>query len=98
MFFNKLVKEGAFRAAEKIRTAIENFPYPNGKSQPLGRVTISGGVSTYPKDGRTSSELISAADQALYQAKNAGRNQVLVHETKYFSEEEDSFFVQRQEL
>jgi diguanylate cyclase (GGDEF)-like protein len=91
-------KEGAFRAAEKIRMAIENFPYPSAKSQPMGRVTISGGVSTFPKDGRNSSELISAADQALYQAKNAGRNQVLRHQTHYFSEEEDSFFVERQEI
>jgi len=91
-------KEGAFRAAEKIRMAIENFPYPSAKSQPMGRVTISGGVSTFPKDGRNSSELISAADQALYQAKNAGRNQVLMHQTQYFSEEEDSFFVERQEI
>ena len=96
--FTNTPKDGAFKAAEKIRQAIENFPYPNGKTQPLGRVSVSGGVSTFPTDGRTSTELISAADQALYQAKNAGRNRVFLHETKYLSEEEDSLQIQRQEL
>jgi diguanylate cyclase (GGDEF)-like protein len=96
--FTNTPKDGAFKAAEKIRLAIENFPYPNGKTQPMGRVTVSGGVSTYPMDGRTSTELISGADQALYQAKNAGRNRVFLHETKYLSEEEDSLQIHRQEL
>jgi diguanylate cyclase (GGDEF)-like protein len=96
--FTNTPKEGAFRAAEKIRQAIENFPFPNGKTQPLGRVTISGGVASFPMDGRMSTELISAADQALYQAKNAGRNRVFLHETKYLSDEEDGFYFQRQEL
>ena len=96
--FTGTSKEGAFKAAEKIRQAIENFPFPNGKSQPLGRVTISGGCASFPDDGRTSTEMISAADQALYQAKNAGRNRVFIHETKYLSEGEDSFYYQRQEI
>ena len=98
VIFINTTKEGAHRAAEKIRMAMENFPFPNGKSQPNGRVTISGGVSTYPRDGSTSTELISAADQALYEAKNTGRNRTCVHETKYLSEEDDSFYLQRQEL
>jgi diguanylate cyclase (GGDEF)-like protein/PAS domain S-box-containing protein len=96
--FMNTSKDGALKAAEKVRQAIENFPFPNGKSQPLGRVTVSGGVASFPLDGRTSTALISAADQALYQAKNAGRNRVFPHETKYLSEEEDAFYYQRQEL
>ena len=39
-------------------------------------VTISLGVSTYPYDGDSASELIEAADKRLYNAKNNGRNQV----------------------
>ncbi|MGD8377495.1 MAG: sensor domain-containing diguanylate cyclase [Acidobacteriota bacterium] len=98
VIFTNTPKDGAFKAAEKIRQAIENFPFPNGRTQPMGRVTISGGVASFPIDGRTSTELISAADQALYQAKNAGRNRVFLHETKYLSEEEDAFYIQRQEI
>lgn len=41
-------------------------------------VTISIGVSTYPETARRSQELISTADDALYEAKHAGRNLVRV--------------------
>jgi diguanylate cyclase (GGDEF)-like protein len=38
--------------------------------------TLSGGVATYPSSGTTMDELFQAADLAMYQAKNAGRNVV----------------------
>ena len=70
-------KIGAFRPNfEKIRQAIEAYEFPFGDKQPLNRLTISGGVACFPQDGRNSSELIRAADQALYQAKGNGRNSV----------------------
>jgi diguanylate cyclase (GGDEF)-like protein len=40
-------------------------------------VTISGGVAAYPQDATSEVELIRAADHALYQAKNAGRNRII---------------------
>ena len=42
-------------------------------------VTISMGVATYPEAGTTSEELVKAADAALYRAKLAGRDRVVVH-------------------
>ena len=36
--------------------------------------TLSGGVAAYPRSGTTMDELFHAADVAMYQAKNAGRN------------------------
>ncbi len=63
--------------AEKVRATIESYEFPFGDKQPFGRLTISGGVSCFPEDGRNSSELLRAADQALYQAKREGRNKVL---------------------
>jgi diguanylate cyclase (GGDEF)-like protein len=48
---------------------------------PVPRVTISVGlVSLVPQGGMTPGPLIEAADQALYRAKNAGRNRVEVGE------------------
>jgi len=46
-----------------------------GHDKPL-RVTISGGVATFPGDGETTTDLLNAADQALYRAKSDGRNKV----------------------
>ena len=47
-----------------------------------GRViscTVSGGVASYPASGTTMDDLFHAADAAMYEAKNAGRNLVRLH-------------------
>ena len=82
-------KDGAVKAAERIREGMISHKFPNGETQPLGLVSLSGGVSTFPDDGRAGPELIVAADQALYKAKNAGRNRVLRAEPKYFSDDSE---------
>lgn len=41
-------------------------------------ITLSAGISIYPEHGSTAFNLIQAADEALYQAKAAGRNQVVM--------------------
>ena len=64
-------------ASERIRAAIESTRFPRGESQPGGRLTISGGVAQFPQDGTSGTDLILHADQALYQAKAAGRNRVV---------------------
>ena len=63
-------------AAERIRAAIERTKFPRGETQPLGCLTISGGIAQFPMDGTSSNDLILHADQALYRAKAAGRNRV----------------------
>ncbi|HYW21490.1 MAG TPA: diguanylate cyclase [Nodularia sp. (in: cyanobacteria)] len=63
--------------AEQIREAIAKLTlFYHG--QQLGKVTISLGVAGFPKHGVTGTALIQVADAALYRAKAAGRNQVLV--------------------
>jgi diguanylate cyclase len=48
------------------------------RKQALGRVTISAGLAEFPRHGRSPQELLRAADDALYAAKNAGRDRLLV--------------------
>ena len=62
--------------AEKIRKRVEDWPFEFGATQPLGCVTISVGVASSPSCTGTYLELFTAADEALYQAKAGGRNQV----------------------
>lgn len=42
-------------------------------------VTFSAGIASYPEDGSSVSDLIKSADEALYEAKGAGRNTVRLH-------------------
>ncbi len=70
--------DGAQRFAERIRQALES----EGLTTEFGylRVTISIGVACTAETVCTKpSDLIDAADQALYQAKDGGRNQVQVY-------------------
>jgi diguanylate cyclase (GGDEF)-like protein len=67
----------AYIVGEKIRTGIESYDFLHGEKQPLGRLTVSGGVAAYPDCGSTSTEILQRADEALYQAKNSGRNRIV---------------------
>ncbi len=82
-------KDGAMIAAERFRERMAAHPYPHRESQPLKCVSLSGGVATFPDDGRNGTDLIQAADTALYRAKKAGRNRVCRSEPKYFSDESE---------
>lgn len=66
---------GALALAERWRGAIDNgeFVSSDGRSIP---VTISLGVAQFHPSMESPDELIEAADQALYRAKDAGRNRV----------------------
>ena len=67
-------RDGAQYAAERIRQATEKTAieaYDN-----TVKATVSIGLATFPKDGQNIDELIEKADQALYQAKQSGRNRV----------------------
>ncbi len=63
----------AHAAAERLRTGIEAVELRYGGGT-LPTVTVSSGVSVYPACGTLPQDLITAADEALYQAKADGRN------------------------
>jgi diguanylate cyclase (GGDEF)-like protein len=62
--------------ADRIRNRVSTTHFPHGKTQPLGRVTISVGVSTFTKNIDSPENIIAAADRALYQAKSMGKDRV----------------------
>lgn len=68
---------GAVDLAEKLRREIEALDEPHAQSPTAARVTISVGVaSVVPGRDDASSALLRSVDQALYAAKNSGRNRV----------------------
>ncbi len=65
--------------AELMRLAFASLKYSTVRAQPLGRVTVSLGIAALvPAIGQQPEVLLALADQALYQAKAQGRNQVAV--------------------
>ncbi|MES2546716.1 MAG: diguanylate cyclase [Pseudomonadota bacterium] len=66
----------ALEVAERLRSAIENAEIPLPSGGPALKLTVSIGASTLLSKNDNIDVLISKADKALYEAKNAGRNQI----------------------
>lgn len=66
--------DGAMELANRLRLAVMELTvrWTGGST----RVTVSGGVASFPRTSRSVEALIAAADAALYRAKYAGRNRV----------------------
>ena len=71
--------DGARKKAEDIREAIKRRDLAY-RDKSMGRVTASFGVAIFPNHGKDADELMRAADRALYEAKGAGRDCVMVGE------------------
>ncbi len=65
--------ENAFEVADSLRKDLENSTSPTGKA-----ITISVGVAEYMEAECTAVGLIEQADKCLYQAKEQGRNRVIL--------------------
>lgn len=85
----KTDKQGAYITAMRIQSALEKKR--NSKSRrkiPLPRPTVSIGIASCPhRSIKTPAKLIEAADSALYEAKRAGRNRIVVYDDKELSSE-----------
>lgn len=66
---------GALAMAERLRDIIATHPFTAAPERTV-TLTVSIGAATYPEDADAEEKLIAAADQALYAAKNGGRNRV----------------------
>jgi len=67
----------AYEVAERIRKSMEN-----SENHLKHIITISLGVAHFPSQSKNADELFVLADQALYKAKNAGRNRTMIAEGK----------------
>lgn len=67
----------ATHVGDKIHNSLRDFQItqPDGTKRHLG---VSGGIALYPRHGRTASDLLRAADEALYRAKKHSRNSFLI--------------------
>ncbi len=62
--------------ADRFRHAVETHHFPALGPEGKGTLTISGGLASFPDNGRTCLELLQQADQALRDAKAAGKNAI----------------------
>src|SRR5260221_422000 len=70
--------DAALRKAEQMREEVAKLELHHD-GRPLGSVTVSLGVAAFPDHAKESAELLRHADEALYEAKGAGRNRVVAY-------------------
>ncbi len=68
--------ENAFILADRFRKAVQNHAFPSLGPEATGILTISGGLATFGRDGRTCRELLRKADEALRTSKQTGKNSI----------------------
>jgi diguanylate cyclase (GGDEF)-like protein len=75
LLLTQTTAQQAVTVAEKLRRLVEGWQFPGVPCT----VTISAGVAVFPDHGTSRDELIRAADNALYCAKQTGRNRVCLN-------------------
>ena len=74
--FPETDKMDATIVAERLRKSVEESSFSGQESQPGGKITISGGVVSFPHEAQSQEELINLLENLLAQAKQKGRNQI----------------------
>jgi len=74
--------EATKERAEYLRNKVKHLKIEHEGIKSIRETTLSLGVSVFPDNGTTAEEVIKAADEALYDAKNKGRDCVCVTRAK----------------
>ena len=78
--------ENAMPVGRRIVQNIADYPFSlNGQD---AKMTISSGMSEYPTHHKSMKELISFADQAMYQVKSQGGNDIILYDSMSINEDE----------
>lgn len=75
---NSKPPETAYSLADRFRKAVHKHAFSSLGPEARGSLTISGGLASYPWDGKSVRELLSRADTALRQAKDSGKNSIRI--------------------
>ncbi|MDD5448207.1 MAG: sensor domain-containing diguanylate cyclase [Actinomycetota bacterium] len=67
---------GAMRLGDRLREEVANYPFPTPEGKSSRRITVSGGVSTFPSNSSSYPDMLSKAYKALEMAKGEGGNNV----------------------
>ncbi len=71
-------KSGGALVAERIRELVQEHGFMGSDRKHTVKLSVSGGVTTFPDDASALRELVDVADKGLYAAKEAGRNRIKV--------------------
>jgi diguanylate cyclase (GGDEF)-like protein len=74
-------KTEALLLADRIRERVEENVFNKNNTVKI-HITVSGGISGFPEDGKSAKDLLYTADMALYRAKGSGKKQVVCHSDK----------------
>lgn len=80
ILLQQTTEEEAYEKAEAFRHKIDTTNSPSGEP-----ITISFGITSYHADDRVASEIVHRADEALYEAKQTGRNKTVMYNSELTS-------------
>ncbi len=75
---NSQPPQSAYALADRFRQAVNSHRFDSLGPDARGVLTISGGLASFPWDGRTVEELLKSADDALLSAKRCGKNNIRI--------------------